>query len=280
MNNIRIVTDSSAHLTLQERESLGIQVVPLRIRLGRKVYKEGVDLTTDDYFDKLPTVKSLPSLQAPMLQDFIDTYYDLSKETDQILSIHVSAQLSDTLTVARTAASTLRGHTRITVIDSETISRGLGMIVKCAAELAAEGASYNEVSRLVRGVIPSIFLSFFVNDLSYPERDGGIRESQAILGTMLGIKPLMEVREGGLIVMEKVRSQFDVIEKLFTFISEFAYLQEIALLQDDNYQDATLLLERLETTYPDLPIFTDTYEPTLASYIGPKALGVIVREDF
>ncbi len=280
MNNIRIVTDSSAHLTLQERESLGIQVVPLRIRLGRKVYKEGVDLTTDDYFDKLQPVKSLPSLQAPMLQDFIDTYYDLGKETDQILSIHVSAQLSDTLNVARTAASTLRGHTRITVIDSETISRGLGMIVICAAELAAEGASYNEVSRLVRGVIPSIFLSFFVNDLSYPERDGGIRESQAILGTMLGIKPLMEVREGGLIVMEKVRSQFDVIEKLFTFISEFAYLKEIALLQDDNYQDASLLLERLETTYPNLPIFTDTYEPTLASYIGPKALGVIVREDF
>ncbi len=280
MNNIRIVTDSSAHLTLQERESLGIQVVPLRIRLGRKVYKEGVDLTTDDYFDKLQLVKSLPSLQAPMLQDFIDTYYDLGKETDQILSIHVSAQLSDTLNVARTAASTLRGHTRITVIDSETISRGLGMIVKCAAELAAEGASYNEVSRLVRGVIPSIFLSFFVSDLSYPERDGGIRESQAILGTMLGIKPLMEVREGGLIVMEKVRSQFDVIEKLFTFISEFAYLKEIALLQDDNYQDASLLLERLETTYPNLPIFTDTYEPALASYIGPKALGVIVRENF
>lgn len=279
MKKVRIVTDSSAHLTPDEIEKYQVEVVPMRIRIGRRTFKEGVDLPTDAYMRKLEAVKTLPRSQPPLLQDFVDVYHGLSKETDQIISLHISGKLSPTVQIARTAAATLRGYTRITVIDSETLSRGLGMVVKCAAETAASGAPISEVSRRVRGVIPSIFFSFFIDDLDYPQRDDLIRKSQAILGGMFGIHPLMEVREGDLIVMEKVRTQMDVIEKLYTFISEFAYLKEIALLQRQNTHDATLLLERLESSFPDLPIFTDTYHPTLATFIGPSALGVIVREE-
>jgi len=280
VKRIRIVTDSSAHLTQEEQAALDISVVPLRIQLGRKNYKEGIDLNNDAFFGKFRTIKSHPISHPAVLQDFIDTYHRLSKDTDEILSIHLSSKLNDTVNIARTAAATLRGRTRITVIDSETMDRGLGMVVKCAAEAAIEDATYREVSRLVRGVIPSIFLSFFVDDLSYLKRDGRIRNSQALLGTMFGIKPLLEIREGNLIVMEKVRDQVEMIEKLYNFISEFAYLNEIALLQHNNIQEATLLLEQLETAYPDTPVFTDRYGPTLSSFIGPSALGVVVREEF
>ncbi len=279
MKPIRIVTDSSAHLTRAEIEQFRIEVVPMRLRIGRRTYSEGNEVNTENYLRRLSGIKSLPASQAPRLQDFVDAYYRLSKETDQILSLHLSGKLSETYQVARTAAAARRGHTQIAVIDSETISRGLGMVVRCAAEAAAQGANLSEVSRLVRGIIPSVFFSFFVEDLAYPERDIRIRKSQSTLGSMFRIKPLMEIREGDLVVMEKVRTHFDVIEKLFTFISEFAYLEEIALLHNNDTQDATLLLERLEVAYPDLPIFTDTYGPTLATFIGPTALGVVVRED-
>lgn len=279
MNSIRIVTDSSAHITTQEQKELGIEIVPLRIRLGRKTYKDGVDLKPDEYFRKIEQVKTLPELRSPLLQDFIDTYYRLSRTADYILSIHTSSVLSDAYQLAHTAAATLRGRTRIIVVDSETLGRGLGMIVKQAALANAAGASFDEITQLVRGIIPYIYFNFFIDDLSYPERDHRIRKSQAILGTMFGIKPLLEIREGDLIVMEKVRTAEDAVEKLFTFISEFAYLKEIALLQSNNAANATTLLERLEADYPDLPVFTDTYSPVLASLIGPSALGVFVRED-
>lgn len=279
MKPIRIVTDSSAHLTRAEIEQFRIEVVPMRLRIGRRTYSEGSEVNAENYLRRLSGIKSLPASQAPRLQDFVDVYYRLSKETDQILSLHLSGKLSETYQVARTAAAARRGHMQIAVIDTETISRGLGMIVRCAAEASAQGANLSEVSRLVRGIIPSVFFSFFVEDLAYPERDVRIRKSQSTLGSMFRIKPLMEIREGDLVVMEKVRTHFDVIEKLFTFISEFAYLEEIALLHNNNTQDATLLLERLEVAYPDLPIFTDTYGPTLATFIGPTALGVVVRED-
>ncbi len=278
MKTVRIVTDSSAQLTRSEIEQLGIEVAPMRVRIGRRVYTEGSELTTENYARKLAGIKTLPASLPPKLQDFIDIYHRLSKETDYILSIHLSSKLSPTYETARAAAAALRGHAQITVIDSETISRGLGMIVKRAAEAAAAGATFNETARLVRGIIPTTFFSFFIDDLAYPERDGRIRHSQAILGAMFAIKPLMEIREGDLIVMEKVRTHLDVVEKLFTFISEFAYLKEIALLHNNNTHNATVLLERLETTYPDLPVFTDTYGPTLATFIGPSGLGVIVRE--
>lgn len=278
MKPIRIVTDSSAHLTREEIERLHIEVIPMRLRIGRRLYAEGAELNTEGYIRKLAGIKSLPVSQAPKLQDFIDVYHRLSKEADQIVSIHASGKLSASYETARAAAAALRGHAQVTVIDSETISRGLGMVVNCAAEAAAKGANAYEAARLVRGIIPTIFFSFFIEDLAYPERDGRIRHSQATLGSMFNIKPLMEIREGDLIVMEKVRTHLDVIEKLFTFISEFAYLEEIALLHNNNTSDATALLERLENAYPDLPIFTDTYGPSLATFIGPAGLGVIVRE--
>ena len=279
MKPVRIVTDSSAHLTRDEIAKLNIEVVPMRLHLGRRTYIEGVDIAADTYFRKVGDFKALPRSQPPTLQEFIDVYHRLSRESDQIISIHLSSRLSETHNIARAAAATLRGHTQIVVIDSETIGRGLGMVVRCAAEAIASGADLNEVSRVVRGVIPSIYFSFFIDDLTYPERDQRIRRSQAILGSMFHIKPLLEIREGNLVVMEKVRTQLDVIEKLFTFISEFAYLKEIALLQHNATQDATVLLERLEAAYPNLPIFTDSYNPTLATFIGPSALGVVVRED-
>ena len=280
MNNVHIVTDSSAHLTPDEIKTYGITVVPLRVRMGRKVFKELVELPYETYFRRLETVSSLPTTEPPALQEMIDLYYDLSHHADHIISIHTSHKLNPVADVARTAASTLRSHTRITVIDSETISRGLGMIVLRAAQMAQEGASAAEIGRDIRGMIPAIFLAFLTKDLNYLERDGRLRKSQAFLGTMLGIRAMVETREGDLLVMDKARDAEGTVDKLYDYISEFAYMEEIALLQHNCVQESTALLERLQDSYPDIPIFTDVYDATLATFIGPDALGVIVREAY
>jgi DegV family protein with EDD domain len=280
MNNVRIVTDSSAHLTSEEIEQYGIPIVPLRVRMGRKVFRELTELTYEEYFRRLEGVRTLPQTESPQLQDLLDLYYNLSQETDHIISIHTSRKLNPVVDVARNAASMLRTHTRITVIDSETISRGLGMIVLKAAQMASEGASAQEIGREIRGMIPAVFLAFLTSDLHYLERDGRLRKSQAFLGAMLGIRAMVETREGDLLVMDKARDALGTVEKLYDYISEFAYLEEIALLQHNNVQESTALLERLKDMFPDITIFTDVYDATLATFIGPNALGVIVREAY
>jgi len=280
MSNIRIVTDSSAHLTPEEIEQYGITIIPLRVRMGRKVYKELADLSYEEYFRRLQSVKTLPSSEPPLLQEVIDLYYELSKETDHIISIHASRKLNKVVDVAHTAASTLRSHTRITVIDSETLSRGLGMIVLRAAAMAQAGESAQAIGREIRGMIPAIFLAFLTSDLHYLERDGRLRKSQAFLGSMLGIRALVETRDGDLLVMDKARDAVDAVEKLFEYISEFAYLEELALLQHNNVQIATALMERLREKFPHVPIFTDVPDATLATFLGSNVLGVIVREAY
>lgn len=280
MEKIRIVTDSSAHLTPEEVEQYGITVVPLRIRMGQLVYKEFTELSYEEYFQRLERVKSLPVTEPPKLQDMIDLYYQLSHEADHIISIHTSRKLNPVYDVARTAASTLRSHTRITVIDSETISRGVGMIALRAAQMAQEQANPQAIGREIRGMIPAIFLAFLTSDLNYLERDGRLRKSQAFLGHILGIRAMVETREGDLLVMDKARDALGAVDKLSDYISEFAYIEEIALLQHNNVQEATILLERLRDMFPDIDIFTDVYDATLASFIGPNAMGVIVREAY
>ncbi len=280
MSNVRIVTDSSAHLTPEEIEQYNIAMIPLRVRMGRKVFKEFTELPYEEYFRRLQTVKTLPTSEPPLLQEMIDLYYNLSKETDHIISIHTSRKLNPVVDIAHTAASTLRSHTRITVIDSETLSRGLGMIVLQAAEMAQEGAGAQEIGREIRGMIPAIFLAFLTTDLHYLERDGRLRKSQAFLGSMLGIRALVETRDGDLLVMDKARDSLDAVEKLFDYISEFAYLEELALLQHNNVQIATALMERLREKFPQIPIFTDVPDATLSTFLGSNVLGVIVREAY
>ncbi len=280
MSNVRIVTDSSAHLTPEEIQKYNISILPLRIRMGRRVYNEFTDLSYEAYYQRLQTVKSLPVSEPPRLQTVIDLYYELSKETDHIISIHTSRKLNPVVDVAHTAASTLRSHTRVTVIDSETLSRGLGMIVLRAAQMAQEGAPAQEIGKEIRGMIPAIFLAFLTSDLHYLERDGRLRKSQAFLGSILGIRALVETRDGDLLVMDKARDAVDAVEKLFEYISEFAYLEELALLQHNNVQIATALLERLRERFPHVPIFTDVPDATLATFLGSNVLGVIVREAY
>ncbi|HEY79558.1 MAG TPA: DegV family EDD domain-containing protein, partial [Caldilineae bacterium] len=210
----------------------------------------------------------------------IDLYYELSQKTDHIISIHTSRKLNKVVDVAHAAASTLRSHTRITVIDSETLSRGLGMIVLRAAEMAQAGESAQTIGREIRGMIPAIFLAFLTSDLHYLEGEGRLRKSQAFLGAILGIRALVETRDGDLLVMDKARDSLDAVEKLYEYISEFAYLEEMALLQHNNVQIATALMERLREKFPHVPIFTDVPDATLSTFLGSNVLGVIVREAY
>jgi len=280
MSTIRIVTDSSAHLTPEEIEQYGITIIPLRVRMGRKLYKEVTELSYEEYFRRLQSMKILPTSESPQLQEFIDLYYELSQKTDHIISIHTSRKLNKVVDVAHAAASTLRSHTRITVIDSETLSRGLGMIVLRAAEMAQAGESAQTIGREIRGMIPAIFLAFLTSDLHYLEGEGRLRKSQAFLGAILGIRALVETRDGDLLVMDKARDSLDAVEKLYEYISEFAYLEEMALLQHNNVQIATALMERLREKFPHVPIFTDVPDATLSTFLGSNVLGVIVREAY
>lgn len=280
MGRIRIVTDSSAHLRPGVAARLGISVVPQNIHLGGVTYREGVDITPKEFFQKMAATTEMPTWSPPSVETIANLYWELSRKYDEIISLHVSSELSGTCEAARVAAQTLLGRCKIVVIDSLAISLGLGILVEAAAEAAAKGAQMDEIVRLIRGMIPHIYMVFLTDALEYQERAKRLRPSQAVLGVMLGIKPLLTLEDGRIIPMEKVRTRAQGVEKLLAFVAEFMDIEELAILQSNFSEDTALLLEGLELLYPDWDVPVFTYGPSLATHLGPNALGVVIYERF
>jgi DegV family protein with EDD domain len=280
MKRVKIVTDSTAQLNPSVAKRLGISVVPLNIHLGDETFKEGVDITDEEFLRKLKRSSSPPRISPPSVEDFISVYGRLARKTDGIISIHVSGKLSRTFASASDAAKAFLGRCEIVVVDSLTISLGLGMLATAAAEAAMEGKSIEEIVRQLRGMMPRIYIFLFTDALDYLERGGRIDKAQAILGSMLGIKPFIIIEDGEIIPIEKTLTRSQAIDKLVEFAEEFSNIERLTILQSipKATKETKLLIERLESVFPkkEFPILV--YGPSLASHIGPDAMGLVVYE--
>ncbi len=278
MTQVKVITDSSADLAPESAAALGITVLPINIHFGNKTYRDGLDINAEEFFDRLTRNTVFPTTTPPASSLFEDTFAELMKQTDQIVAIHVSSKLSQTWARAQRAASPLLGRAKIHVIDSQLVSVGLGMLVTAAAQAAESGANVDEVVRLVRGMIPRIYIAFFSDTLEYLERGGRIRKAQAILGGMLNIKPLLILEDGDIVALEKVRTRAKAVEKLVEFIIEFTHIERMVILHSTTSDDVNLLIEQLNLALPNLDMRVELYGPSLGTHLGPGALGVVVYE--
>ncbi len=280
-DKVRIVTDSAAQfIDPAIIQRYHITVAPLEIQLGSQTFREGIDLDANAYFRRLAGNQAMPTLLPPSVERFTEVYTRLSRETDQILSVHLSRRMHSTWQNAKEATQSLLGRCDITVLDSETASVGQALLVEAAARFAETTTSLDDVVRLVRRMIPRIYSIFYVETLHYLRRAGLVSESQAILGTMLGIKPFLTIEDGELITMEKVRTRAQALDKLVEFVTEFSGLDHVVILQNTAHPtDYTRQLqERLAVEYAAKPVPVIMYSPSLASFIGPDAMGLVVFE--
>jgi DegV family protein with EDD domain len=278
MARVRIVTDSTAELEPDIAEALGIGVIPLTIHVGHKTFQDGLEMDSTRLAERLETTDSLPFATAPTLEAVEEAYRDLGNGTDDIVAIHVSAGLSNTVNLARTAAVSLIGQRRIVVVDSLSTSLALRTLVIAAGEVSRKGANLDEVVRLVRAMIPHVYLVFFVESLEYLERGERIGKAEALLGTMLSIKPLLIIEDGEILPLEKVRTRNGGIDKLYEFVTEFPHLEKVAILKGARAATPSELVERLQTAFPKKELDLVTYGPVLATHLGLEAIGVFVYE--
>jgi DegV family protein with EDD domain len=281
LGKVRIVTDSSAHFPNPEIvEHFDIKVVPLTVQLGTQTFREGIDIDTDAFFRLASHGNPSASLAAPPVDVFADLYKRLNLETDQILSLHMSRQMSRTWDNARAASKTLLGRCEIVALDSMTTSVGLALLVEIAAQSAESGMDLEEIVRTIRALLPHVYSVFYVDTLDCLRHNGLISEAQSILGTMLDIKPFLTIEDGELIPMEKVRTQTQAIDKLVEFVAEFSVLERLVILQNTPYPtDRThQLQDRLSIEFPSRHFPVVMYGPSLVTMIGPDGMGVVVQE--
>lgn len=281
--SVCIVTDSTVRFSPQVNEAheLPVTVIPLVIKLGEREYRDGVDLDEKEFAGVCVQSGQSPQVLSPTVEEFYRVYSELYQDCGEILSIHLPAKLGKTIQNARRAANMLLGQCKIEVIDAETTSLGLGILVEAAARVAMEGQRIDQIVRYIRGIIPQIYIVFFSEHLNDLKHADGIGEAQALLGTMLGIKPLFTLENGVIIPIEKVKTREYAIEKLIEFVTEFDAINQVAIIKstDELTEETEYITEQLREVFPDLEVPVMAYGPVLTSYVGTKALGVVVYED-
>lgn len=280
MSKVTIVTDSATTIEPLVAKQLDVTILPLIVRIDGQDYQDGADLDHEGLLLRMARDRIRPHIVGPTADDFRRVYTRLTRSTDQIISLHSSASLTPICQEAQKATDEFRGRCDIVVMNSETLSLGLDILIREATRLANASVTLNEILRQIRGLMQRIYIVLITDTLDYLEHSHLISPAQAILGTMLGIKPFLALEEGKIIPMEKVRSHERALDKLAEFANEFSNIEQMAILQSTPYPtDGTkMLLERLALITPDRQFPIMLYGPLLASHVGPDAMGLVVYE--
>jgi DegV family protein with EDD domain len=275
---VKIITDSLSDITDNIAEELGITVVPVYVRFGEDVFRDRVEMTTDEFYHRLVHGSIWPTTTQPSPGDFVDVYNKLSSETDEILVITLSNKLSGTYESALHAKSIIEKECRIELIDSMTVVMGLGLIVISAAKAALAGASLDELVALVNSGMSRSHAVMLLDTLKYLAKGGRIGRAQGLLGSLLSVKPILTIKDGEVAPVTRVRSRVAGMDYLYDFVAGFPKIEELAVEYATTPDEADKLLERLSSLFPKERIYISTVSPVIGTYVGPHVLSVSVLE--
>jgi DegV family protein with EDD domain len=271
--SIRVVTDSTCDLPEDIVTEHGISVVPLYINFGDQSYLDGVDLSREEFYTRLPGSDPLPTTATPSPQKFIEVYEKLAAEgATEILSTHISISLSAIVDQARIAARETAA-VPVTVLDSGQLSMGLGFLVLTAAQAAVEGHPVDEIIALLeeRGSRTYVFAA--LDTLEFLRRSGRMSRVVAGLGSLLQIKPLLKMHEGNP-TSERIRTRRGAIKRLIELASDVGPLEELALVHTHAPREAEALRQQSQHLFPEgkTPLSVEV-TPVIGTHIGPGAVG-------
>lgn len=270
---IKIVTDSTCDLPPEIVREHAVTVLPLYINIGSASYLDGVDLTRQEFYTRLPDYETFPKTAAPGTGQFSEVYNRLAGEgATEILSIHISPALSAVINSARIAAETVR-TVSVTVIDSGQLSMGLGFMVQMAAQAAASGSLLPEIITLVNDLKTRSYVFAALKTTEFLRRSGRVSGFQNSLGNLLQIKPLLKMHNGKP-ESEKIRTSAKAIRRLIELLSEVSPIEKLALVHTNDYEGVQALWQQTRHLFPDIhnPIAVNV-TPVIGAHIGPGAVG-------
>ena len=265
-----VVTDSTADLPDEWRTRYGIEVVPLKVLFGKETFRDRVDMSNEEFFRRLAASTTLPTTSAPSPGEFAEVYRRLAKDHDGCLSIHIGAQLSATAEAARVGASSVAGF-EVRVLDSETVSMPIAFLCRIAAECATLGDAVSAVSRRVAKTRVLALL----DTLRYLEMGGRLTRAQAMIGTMLDLKPLLLVADREIKPVDRVRTRSRAITRMVEFFKKELSVEHVAVLHAQAPDEAADIASRLGQDLPNEEITLGQIGCVLGTHTGPRALGIV-----
>jgi DegV family protein with EDD domain len=274
---VKIVTDSTADIPASLAKELDIHVVPQVLVFGDKTYRDRIDITMDDFYQKLLHEPTYPHTSQPTPQDFVDIFTGLCKEKPEaIVAILLSAKLSGTINSAQQAKKIVKSDCPIHIIDSKMVAMGLGVIVIAAAKMAKAGKSESEITDAVKKIISNVKLLILFDTLEFLAKGGRIGKVKSLVGSILNVKPMVTVKDGELLPMGQVRSRSKGKEKLLDLIEDIKDIEDIAIIYSTTPDEAKKLADDI-AGFPREKIYVVQVGPVLAAHAGPGVLGIVVR---
>lgn len=278
MSKVKIFADSTCDLSRDLIESNNISIVPLYVSFDENTYKDGVEISTKELYSKVNECNRLPKTSAPSPLDFINAFKPFIDEGKDILYIGLSTKLSSTLQNARIAAAEF-SDAKIEIVDSFNLSTGIGLLVMKAVDLAKENLGVEEIAKRIRELVPRVETAFVPDTLDYLHKGGRCSSLQALMGSVLKIRPIIKVVDGGMIVGQKARGKR---EKILETMLENAIKDKdnmdkkrIFVTHTEGLKDAMFLKKELETNLDVEEIIITDAGCVISSHCGPNTVGIL-----
>jgi len=278
---VRIVTDSTADLPESLRNEMGIAMVPLTVHFGPETFKDAVEMDHEGFWAKLKSSPHHPKTAQPSPGDFMKVYEPLAQEGHEILSIHISGKLSGTISSGQIAAQMLP-NAKITLVDTKSVTWGVGMMAIQASRMAQQGKSVPEIVETVQAMADRMHIFFTLDTLEFLQKNGRVGRAQALLGGLLGIKPILQIDRDGLVApADKVRGKSKIIPRTLELMQERVPAGRrirLAVLHAQVPEEAQLWLEAARKVYTIEEYWIGEIGPVIATNAGPGTVGMVFYE--
>ena len=283
---IAIVTDSTSYLPQEIVDKYNITVVPIEVVFDNKTYREDIDITTSEFYDRLQKSPELPSTAQPSIGEMMNVYDKLAKEGyDTVISIHLASTISGFVNNLKVAAESI-DNINVVVYDSHITVRLMGYLAQEAAKMAQEDKPLPEIIDRLDALRSSIGESFVVDDLKNLVKGGRLSNTSAVIGTVLNIKPLLEFdnETHKIVAYDKVRSmkkaKLKAEEKLATAMKESQYPLRLLVIDADDPESGDRWADELHEKYPDATLDRSYFGPVIGVHLGKGALAIAWMRDF
>ena len=276
MKKVAIITDSTAYLPPEIIKELGVTVVPLTVHWDGESYRDGVDIQAEEFYERLAHSDSIPTTSQTTVGEYLKTFQSLLDQDYAVLALPISSGISGSVESAFQAQKELDGQP-IAVLDTKLVSMALGFMVMTVARAALEGASLEECVALAHDVYPRIGVYFTVDTLKYLNKGGRINTAKRLVGSMLNIKPLMEIRDGKIELVESVISRKKAINRMLDLIEADIDGREpvrIGAFHAAAEKDVKILLDMAIERFHPIETVVTFVSPVVGSHTGPGTVSL------
>jgi DegV family protein with EDD domain len=274
---VQVITDSTCDIPNGSIEELGIMVVPIYLRFGEKTFRDGVDITKDEFYSMLKSSPVHPATSQPNPEDFASVYKKYCNTTDGIISIHISSKISGTYNSAMIAKKTLESHCPIEIVDSKFNSAGLGLVVTTAARAAKAGADLTEVLNEAKRATDQVSMFGMFETMKYLARSGRVNKTIAMAANVLNVMPLLTFQQGEIVRAGLVRTISKGIDRIYEFVKNNAPINELIIVHSKVTDHANQLKKRLSEFIQEEKISIAELGAGLGVHGGPGVLLAAIR---